>query len=73
MPRRSPPQDPSWHELARQHWPQYAATALIFLLMRLADPLEPVPGFIYHKSDAEYWRYSKVRERRRQSALLPAA
>lgn len=59
MPRRFQQPDPSWRLLARQHWPQYAATVLIFALMELVDSLEPGPRFIYHKSDAEYWRYSR--------------
>ncbi len=68
MPRSYGRADPSWRSLARQYWPQYAVTALIFALMELVDPLQPVPRFIYHESDAEYWRYSRVRKRGRWDA-----
>ncbi|KAL4422241.1 hypothetical protein ABPG77_009716 [Micractinium sp. CCAP 211/92] len=82
MPRSYGRADPSWRSLARQYWPQYAVTALIFALMELVDPLQPVPRFIYHESDAEYWRYSRpmVHDSRLPlwlvpcvSLLLPAA
>lgn len=72
MPRRFQQPDPSWRLLARQHWPQYAATVLIFALMELVDSLEPGPRFIYHKSDAEYWRYSRVRRGRAVRSVVPA-
>lgn len=70
MPRSYGRADPSWRSLARQYWPQYAVTALIFALMELVDPLQPVPRFIYHESDAEYWRYSRVRKRALGRTLL---
>ncbi|KAL4443452.1 hypothetical protein ABPG75_011189 [Micractinium tetrahymenae] len=59
MARRRQRPDPSWRALGRQYWPQYAATLLLFALMELVDPIEPVPRFIYHQSDAEIWRYSR--------------